>query len=136
MPIMRQIQAVVHLGSRRSSDSHYGIVIGVGRVALHSPSLRSGQAVLPPTALRLAVSAVDDFMDLRPAARVPVCQRKHWASVDGSSLVVSFPIRLVDWLMRLPEGLEREYKEELTQFERSRAMPYTTSIERMGRFIW
>jgi hypothetical protein len=40
---------------------------------------------------------------------------------------------LLDWLMRLPEGLEREYKEELREFERSRAMPYITSIERMGR---
>jgi predicted transposase YdaD len=41
--------------------------------------------------------------------------------------------RLLDWLMRLPEGLEREYKEQLTEFERSRSMPYITSIERMGR---
>ena len=35
--------------------------------------------------------------------------------------------------MRLPEGLEREYKEQLTEFERSRSMPYITSIERIGR---
>ena len=41
--------------------------------------------------------------------------------------------RLLDWLMGLPEGLEREYKEQLREFERSRAMPYITSIERMGR---
>lgn len=41
--------------------------------------------------------------------------------------------RLLDWLMRLPEGLEREYKSELRRFEESRAMPYVTSIERMGR---
>ena len=41
--------------------------------------------------------------------------------------------RILDWLLRLPEGLEREYKEELRDFEESRAMPYITSIERMGR---
>jgi len=41
--------------------------------------------------------------------------------------------RLVDWLMRLPEGLEREYKEQLKEYERSKTMPYVTSIERIGR---
>jgi len=35
--------------------------------------------------------------------------------------------------MRLPEGLEREYKEQLKEYERSKTMPYVTSIERIGR---
>ena len=41
--------------------------------------------------------------------------------------------RLLDWLMRLPEGLEREYKETLKNYEQSKVMPYVTSIERIGR---
>jgi predicted transposase YdaD len=41
--------------------------------------------------------------------------------------------RLLDWLMGLPDDMEREYKEELRQFEQSRIMPYVTSIERIGR---
>jgi hypothetical protein len=50
--------------------------IGVGGV-VYSPSLRTGQAVFPHTALQKAVSVADDFMGFQPAARVPVCQRMH-----------------------------------------------------------
>ena len=41
--------------------------------------------------------------------------------------------RLLDWLMQLPDELEQQHKVELREFEESRAMPYITSIERMGR---
>ncbi len=41
--------------------------------------------------------------------------------------------RLVDWLMRLPDGLEREYREQVREYERSKTMPYVTSIQRLGR---
>jgi hypothetical protein len=58
-------------------------------------------------------------------------RRLYDAGLDRNQILELY--RLLDWLMRLPEGLEREYKEELREFERSRAMPYITSIERMGR---
>ena len=35
--------------------------------------------------------------------------------------------------MRLPGGLEQDYKHQLREYERSKTMPYITSIERMGR---
>ncbi len=41
--------------------------------------------------------------------------------------------RLLDWLMRLPEDLDREYKRELREYEERRAMPYITSNERVSR---
>ena len=41
--------------------------------------------------------------------------------------------RLLDWLMRLPDGLDREYKEKVREYEQSKTMPYVTSIERLGR---
>ena len=41
--------------------------------------------------------------------------------------------RVLDWLLQLPEGLEREFKRELIAFEEQANMPYITSIERLGR---
>jgi hypothetical protein len=40
--------------------------------------------------------------------------------------------RFLDWLMNLPEDLERQFQVELDQFEESRSMKYVTSIERMS----
>ena len=37
---------------------------------------------------------------------------------------------LVDWLMELPEGLDREYEQQLREFEEGRHMPYVTSFGR------
>ncbi|MFB1490953.1 MULTISPECIES: DUF4351 domain-containing protein, partial [unclassified Thiocapsa] len=41
--------------------------------------------------------------------------------------------RVLDWLLQLPEGLEREFKRELIAFEEQANMPYITSIERLSR---
>jgi hypothetical protein len=38
----------------------------------------------------------------------------------------------LDWLMQLPEELERQFQIELEQFEEARQMKYVTSIERMA----
>ena len=39
----------------------------------------------------------------------------------------------VDWLMVLPESLEKELTDELTKTEEEKNMPYITSAERIGR---
>jgi hypothetical protein len=41
--------------------------------------------------------------------------------------------RVLDWLLQLPDGLEREFRRELIAFEEQTDMPYITSIERLGR---
>jgi hypothetical protein len=41
--------------------------------------------------------------------------------------------RVIDWLMELPRELERQFQDEIHQFEEERQMPYVTSIERMAR---
>jgi flagellar biosynthesis/type III secretory pathway protein FliH len=41
--------------------------------------------------------------------------------------------RFIDWLLALPEEMERQVQEAIREFEEERAMPYITSIERMGR---
>ena len=40
--------------------------------------------------------------------------------------------RFIDWLLILPAALEREFWDELRQFEEERQMRYVTSVERIG----
>lgn len=40
--------------------------------------------------------------------------------------------RFIDWLMQLPEELEHCFWQELEQYEEEMAMPYVTSVERIG----
>jgi hypothetical protein len=41
--------------------------------------------------------------------------------------------RVLDWMLRLPGDLEREFMCELIAFEEQAKMPYVTSVERLGR---
>lgn len=41
--------------------------------------------------------------------------------------------RIMDWMLRLPKGLEREFWTQLHEIEEDRNMPYVTSVERIGR---
>jgi hypothetical protein len=40
--------------------------------------------------------------------------------------------RVLDWILRLPEDLDKEFMDELTAFEENEHMPYVTSAERVG----
>jgi hypothetical protein len=40
--------------------------------------------------------------------------------------------RFVDWLMKLPPGLEDRFWRELREYEEQKRMPYVTSVERIG----
>ncbi len=40
--------------------------------------------------------------------------------------------RFIDWVMRLPEELERSFWQEVTQYEEEKKMPYVTTGERIG----
>jgi len=39
----------------------------------------------------------------------------------------------IDWLLALPEELEKEYIEEMKKFEEGKEMAYVSSAERLGR---
>ena len=41
--------------------------------------------------------------------------------------------RIIDWMMDLPEVLERLFKEEAEQIEQEKTMPYVTSVERLAK---
>ena len=38
----------------------------------------------------------------------------------------------IDWVMALPEALERSFEQEITEYEKERNVEYVTSIERIG----
>ena len=38
--------------------------------------------------------------------------------------------RLIDWMMTLPEELQQEFQQQVSQYEEEKRMPYVTSIER------
>ncbi|SMP71150.1 hypothetical protein SAMN06295888_11763 [Desulfonatronum zhilinae] len=40
--------------------------------------------------------------------------------------------RIIDWMIRLPDGVEKEFWMEYSKFEEDKKMPYMTSIERFG----
>ncbi|WPL15323.1 hypothetical protein Thiowin_00214 [Thiorhodovibrio winogradskyi] len=40
--------------------------------------------------------------------------------------------RLIDWMIRLPEELEAEFRQELYAYEEQYQMPYVTTVERAG----
>jgi hypothetical protein len=39
---------------------------------------------------------------------------------------------LIDWMMTIPEELQEEFNQQITQYEQEMKMPYITSIERSG----
>jgi hypothetical protein len=40
--------------------------------------------------------------------------------------------RLIDWMLALPKEFEDSFWAEMNRFEEERAMPYVTSVERIG----
>ena len=40
--------------------------------------------------------------------------------------------RLIDWMIRLPKGLEADFRRELYAYEEQRRMPYVTTVEQAG----
>ncbi|MCI5158258.1 MAG: hypothetical protein D3906_07405 [Candidatus Electrothrix sp. AUS1_2] len=38
----------------------------------------------------------------------------------------------IDWLMTLPDGMEDEFWQEISEYEEEKKMPYMTSVERIG----
>jgi hypothetical protein len=51
-------------------------------------------------------------------------------ALDRQDVVQLF--RFIDWIMDLPPELERQFQDDLAQFEQEKQMPYVSTIERMG----
>jgi hypothetical protein len=40
--------------------------------------------------------------------------------------------RFIDWLLVLPQGIDKQFRNELAEYEAAMSTPYITSIERLG----
>ncbi len=78
----------------------------------------------------LQAQATREDREARRAQKVRLLKGLHdrkWEAED-----VRHRVRFIDWLLDLPEELERLVTQELSQFEQERKMPFVTSFERVG----
>ena len=66
----------------------------------------------------------------RQESKLSLIRRLYEQGYERREVVNLF--RFVDWVMILPEGLEREFWQELKVYEEERRMPYITSVEQIG----
>jgi len=66
----------------------------------------------------------------RYLAKWQIVRNLYSLGYNGDELREVF--RLVDWMVRLPENLSREFEKELTALEENLNMPYITSVERIA----
>ncbi len=88
----------------------------------------------PPAVIILANRAAQQTrgdMPERSRWKWDLTQRLYDAGYSEQDVLELY--RLIDWLLRLPAGLELEFKQKVAAYERSKAMPYVTSIERMAK---
>jgi hypothetical protein len=52
---------------------------------------------------------------------------RNWTEEDVGQL-----FRLIDWMMDLPEELEEQFHQDISQFEEEKTMPFVTYAERRG----
>jgi hypothetical protein len=67
----------------------------------------------------------------RLTAKLSLIRRLYSFGYDREKILGVF--RFVDWVMRLPEDLDRRFWDEMRLFEEEAGMPYITSVERLGR---
>jgi hypothetical protein len=82
-------------------------------------------------AAHLAAQATDGDMELRKVLKGQLARRLYERGYGEKEILEL--LRLIDWLLVLPEGLEIAFREELTTFEREKTTPHITSFERLSR---
>jgi Domain of unknown function (DUF4351) len=66
----------------------------------------------------------------RKQQKVALIRRLYEGGYERQDVIHLF--RFIDWVMMLPEGLKREFWQELRAYEEERRMPYITSVEEIG----
>ena len=66
----------------------------------------------------------------RKGAKLGLIRRLYHRNYTREQILAWF--RVLDWILRLPENLEQEFRVELIAFEEEEKMPYVTSVERIG----
>lgn len=106
-------------------------------VKLHDFTDRAGQLLADPNPFALVTAAYlaarqTKGDDARRAAE-KLCLLRRLCERDWDRQAIIDLIAVIDWIMRLPEELERALRSRVEQEERSRLMPYITSFERLAR---
>ena len=82
-------------------------------------------------AAHLAVQASAGDMPARYDSKRALTRRLYERGYERQEVLELF--RVIDWLLVLPKELEVAFRRELMEYEQEKAMPYVTSIERLGR---
>jgi len=78
----------------------------------------------------LKVQETRDSPEERLQWKLSLIKRLYERGYGRNDILALF--RFIDWLMTLPEDLERVFEEAVVEFEEDRKMPYVTSVERIG----
>ncbi|XWK87734.1 MAG: hypothetical protein U7127_26665 [Phormidium sp.] len=65
-----------------------------------------------------------------PRAKLALTRRLYEQGYERKDIINLF--QFIDWIMSLPQELDREFWQEVIQLEGERRMPYITSVERFG----
>ena len=77
------------------------------------------------------VHAFPEFLTFYfPSAAAEIDWSRGYDFLDQELAIDLFAV--LDWMMGLPNDLQRELWQKLSQLERTRQMPYITSVERIG----
>ncbi|MDP2105895.1 MAG: hypothetical protein Q8J76_07860, partial [Desulfobulbaceae bacterium] len=82
------------------------------------------------TAAHLLTQQTKGDNDRRFAAKWRLTKLLYERNWDKQHIIDLFGV--IDWMMRLPPELEKQLWQDITILERSKTMPYVTSIERIG----
>ncbi len=66
----------------------------------------------------------------RKEFKLALIKRLYEQGLDRQDIINLYA--LIDWMMTLSKELEREFQQELKQYEEGKKMPYITSMERSG----
>jgi hypothetical protein len=69
----------------------------------------------------------------RKAAKLRLVRLMYERGYSRSDIIELF--RIIDWMIRLPDTLEREFLANVNEIEEAKKMPYITSAERFGREV-
>ena len=92
---------------------------------------RSDNPVAVVIAAHLAAQATVGDLPARHGFKRALTRRLYERGYERQEVLELF--RLIDWLLVLPKELEVAFRRELMEYEQEKAMPYVTSIERLGR---
>lgn len=82
------------------------------------------------TQAHLATRTTRDDPSARHATKWMLVQQLYRRGWDGEQVITLF--KVLDWMMKLPEDLDKQFKVNLANFEEEANMPYVTSIERIA----